>query len=134
MPNILTGKQFADKNLIEQIFTRAAEFQAADLLHKVPKLLEGRIVATVFYEPSTRTRFSFESAVLKLGGQIISSQNASESSTAIKGETLEDIARIISGYADRIVLRHPEKGAAEKAAEVSEVPVINAGDGTNEHP
>ncbi len=133
MPNILTGKQFADKNLIKEIFSRAAEFQAADLLGKVPKLLDGKIVSTVFFETSTRTRFSFESAALKLGGQIISMADP-KTSSASKGESLEDSIKIISGYADVLVLRHPENGAVEIAAGVSSVPVINAGDGTNEHP
>ena len=132
--HILTGSQFADRKLLDRIFVKASEFQEADQHLRMPKTLAGKIIATVFYEPSTRTRFSFEAAALKLGGQVISSQDASKSSTAVKGETLEDIARIISGYADAIVLRHPEKGAAARAATASAVPVINAGDGTNEHP
>jgi aspartate carbamoyltransferase catalytic subunit len=133
MPNVLTGKQFADKSLIEQIFTRAAELQASDSLGKVPKLLAGKIVATVFFETSTRTRLSFESAALKLGGGIISIADP-KTSSAVKGESLEDTIKIISGYSDAIVLRHPENGASETAAGVSSVPVINAGDGFNEHP
>src|SRR5688572_22483110 len=97
-------------------------------------LQAGKILATIFYEPSTRTRLSFESAMLRLGGQIVSTENAREFSSAIKGETVEDTVRIINGYADAIVIRHYEQGSARRAASVSDVPVINAGDGPGEHP
>jgi len=97
-------------------------------------LLNGRILATLFYEPSTRTRLSFESAMLRLGGQVISTENAREFSSAIKGETVEDTVRIVAGYADGIVIRHYEQGAAARAAAVSPVPIINGGDGPGEHP
>lgn len=93
-----------------------------------------RIMATVFYEPSTRTRFSFETAMHRLGGRVISTESAAEFSSVSKGETLEDSIRIINGYADVIVLRHYEVGAAKRAAAVSRVPVINAGDGAGQHP
>lgn len=96
--------------------------------------LRGRILATLFYEPSTRTRMSFESAMLRLGGQVISAEAAADTSSATKGETLEDTARMISSYADAIVMRHPVAGAAEHLAAASNVPVINAGDGPREHP
>jgi aspartate carbamoyltransferase catalytic subunit len=96
--------------------------------------LQGRLLATVFYEPSTRTRFSFEAAMHRLGGQVLSAENATRSSSAAKGESLEDAIRVIGGYADGIVLRHPEIGAAERAARVAPVPVINAGDGPGHHP
>jgi len=92
------------------------------------------IMATLFYEPSTRTRFSFETAMHRLGGRVISTENASEFSSVSKGETLEDTIRILNGYADVIVLRHYEVGAAARAARVSRVPVINAGDGVGQHP
>jgi len=91
-------------------------------------------MAAVFYEPSTRTRFSFESAMKKLGGDVITTESAGHFSSAIKGESLSDSIRIISGYADVIVLRHPRRGSAKLASQVSSVPVINAGDGTGEHP
>ena len=97
-------------------------------------MLAGRILATVFYEPSTRTRLSFESAMLRMGGQIVSTENAREFSSAIKGETVEDTIRIINGYSDAIVIRHYEQGSARRAASVSNVPIINAGDGPGEHP
>ncbi len=92
-----------------------------------------RILATLFFEPSTRTRMSFESAMLRLGGSVISMADARASSAA-KGETLADAARIVSGYCDIIVCRHPENGSAQAFAQAASVPVINAGDGHNEHP
>lgn len=93
-----------------------------------------RIMATLFYEPSTRTRFSFETAMLRLGGRVITTENAAEFSSVSKGETLEDTIRILNGYADLIVIRHFEVGAAQRAAAVSRAPVINAGDGVGQHP
>ena len=93
-----------------------------------------RIMATLFYEPSTRTRFSFETAMWRLGGRVISTENAAEFSSVAKGETLEDTIRIMNGYADVIVIRHKEVGSARRAANVSRVPVINAGDGAGQHP
>lgn len=96
--------------------------------------LEGKIMASLFYEPSTRTRFSFESAMLRLGGNVITTDNAQEFSSAAKGETLEDTIRVVNHYADIIVLRHSEKGASERAARVSSIPIINAGDGAGQHP
>jgi aspartate carbamoyltransferase catalytic subunit len=92
------------------------------------------IMATLFYEPSTRTRFSFETAMHRLGGRVISTENAAEFSSVSKGETLEDTIRILNGYADVIVLRHYEVGSAVRAAAASRVPVINAGDGAGQHP
>lgn len=93
-----------------------------------------RLMATLFYEPSTRTRFSFEAAMHRLGGRVISTENAAEFSSVAKGETLEDTIRIMNGYVDVIVLRHSEVGAAKRAAGVSRVPIINAGDGAGQHP
>src|SRR5438094_9683394 len=87
------------------------------------------VMATLFYEPSTRTRFSFETAMHRLGGRVISTENAAEFSSVAKGETLEDTIRVMNGYADVIVMRHYEVGAAKRASAVSKVPVINAGDG-----
>jgi len=96
-------------------------------------LAHDAIMATLFYEPSTRTRMSFESAMLRLGGQVISMADPSTSSAA-KGETLADTIRIVEGYADLITLRHPREGAAQMCADLVQVPVINAGDGAREHP
>ncbi len=133
MNHILTGKQFADKNLLDKLFAKAVELEQADLNGGMPKTLAGKVVATLFFESSTRTRLSFESATLRLGGNIISVADAKTSSMS-KGESIEDTIKVVSGYADAIILRHPENGAAEKAAKVSLVPIINAGDGFNEHP
>lgn len=96
-------------------------------------LLEGRLIGSCFFEPSTRTRLSFETAVQRLGGKVIGFSDGA-STSAKKGETLADTARIISSYTDAIIQRHPKDGAARVLAEFSSVPVINAGDGTNQHP
>ncbi|MDE5688999.1 MAG: aspartate carbamoyltransferase [Paramuribaculum sp.] len=97
------------------------------------KVLDGRVVATLFFEPSTRTRLSFETAVNRLGGRVIGFSDASTSSSA-KGETLKDTIKMVSNYVDLIVMRHHLEGAARYASEVTDVPVINAGDGANQHP
>lgn len=130
MRHLLEVGQF-DRPGIERLFAEA------DRMRDLPRSaapLAGLILATLFYEPSTRTRLSFESAMLRLGGNIISTENAREFSSAIKGETVEDTIRIVNGYADAIVIRHYEQGAAHRAAEVSGVPILNAGDGPGEHP
>jgi aspartate carbamoyltransferase catalytic subunit len=108
--------------------------EATKLEKRTGTPLKGRIMASLFYEPSTRTRFSFESAMLKLGGSVITTENAREFSSAAKGEALEDSILVTNYYADVIVMRHYEKGAAARAAEVSRVPIINAGDGPGQHP
>ena len=97
-------------------------------------ILNRRLMATLFYEPSTRTRLSFESAMKRLGGEVITTENAREFSSAAKGETLEDTVRIVEGYADVIIFRHYESGTAKRAAAVATVPIINAGDGPGQHP
>ncbi|MEI7828883.1 MAG: aspartate carbamoyltransferase [Prolixibacteraceae bacterium] len=96
-------------------------------------LLKGKVVATLFFEPSTRTRLSFETAINRLGGKIIGFSDSNSSSVS-KGETLHDTIKMVSNYADLIIMRHPLEGSARYAAEVSDVPVINAGDGANQHP
>ncbi|MCD6510281.1 MAG: aspartate carbamoyltransferase [Thermoprotei archaeon] len=97
------------------------------------RLLEGKIMAAAFFEPSTRTRFSFETAMLRLGGRVIGFSEPSRTSIA-KGETLADTIRMLNAYSDLIVIRHSIEGAAKFAAEIADVPVINAGDGTRHHP
>ncbi|MDE6684562.1 MAG: aspartate carbamoyltransferase [Duncaniella sp.] len=97
------------------------------------RLLEGKVVATLFFEPSTRTRLSFETAVNRLGGRVIGFSDASNTSTS-KGETLKDTIKMVSNYADLIVMRHFLEGAALYATEVTDVPIINAGDGAHQHP
>jgi len=128
MKHIIESQQF-DLKTLDLIFKTAEE-----LLKTNDLPLKGKIMASLFYEPSTRTRFSFESAMLRLGGEVITTENAREFSSAAKGETLEDSIRIINYYADIIILRHFEKGASARAATVSKVPIINAGDGTGQHP
>ncbi|MEK6892682.1 MAG: aspartate carbamoyltransferase [Nanoarchaeota archaeon] len=129
MKHLLESQQF-DQKLLFHLFSQAELFRRNPAL----KPLNGKTMATLFYEPSTRTRLSFESAMLRLGGQVISTENAKEFSSAVKGESIEDTARIVSAYADCIVIRHYEDGAAKKAASVSKVPIINAGDGKGQHP
>lgn len=130
MRHIIEVEQF-ERPWIEHLFRQADEMREVS---PAERLLAGRILATLFYEPSTRTRLSFESAMLRLGGDIISTENAREFSSALKGETVEDTVRIVGGYADGIVIRHYEQGAAARAASVSPVPIINGGDGPGEHP
>jgi len=101
--------------------------------HPNHRILEGRVVATLFFEPSTRTRLSFETAVNRLGGRVIGFSDAATSSSS-KGETLKDTIKMVSNYVDLIIMRHYLEGAARYASEVTDVPVINAGDGANQHP
>jgi aspartate carbamoyltransferase catalytic subunit len=126
--HILSAKQF-DRETLENLF-----LSAEDLRHERNDLLKGKILSTLFYHPSTRTRLSFESAMLRLGGSVISTENAKETSSASKGEDIEDTIRTVSTYADAIVIRDTEDDTATRAASVSSVPIINAGDGGNEHP
>jgi aspartate carbamoyltransferase catalytic subunit len=126
--HVLTASQF------DREFTDSLLDQAAQLDGVRDNLLAGKIIATLFYEPSTRTRLSFESAMARRGGNVLSAEDASETSSAVKGETLEDTVRVVGAYADLIVLRHPTLGSAQQAAAVSPVPLINAGDGAGEHP
>lgn len=112
-----------------RILDLAAEFES----QPPSDLLRGKVVATLFFEPSTRTRLSFESAVSRLGGRIIGFSDSSTSSVT-KGESLKDTIKTVSNYCDLIVMRHPVEGSARYASEVASVPVINAGDGANQHP
>ena len=128
MKHLIESQQL-DKDTIFSLFKNADELRNSN-----NNPLKGKVLAALFYEPSTRTRLSFESAMLKLGGNVIGTENAREFSSAIKGESLQDSVRIISSYADVIVLRHSENDAAEMAASVSPVPIINGGGGTGQHP
>lgn len=101
--------------------------------HPNQTILNGRVIATLFFEPSTRTRLSFETAVNRLGGRIIGFSDAATTSSS-KGETLKDTIKMVSNYADLIVMRHFLEGAARYASEVADVPIVNAGDGSNQHP
>jgi aspartate carbamoyltransferase catalytic subunit len=130
--DILHGNQFSKKD-IEAIIKNASNFEN-DLKKKDSlALLKGKILATLFYEPSTRTRLSFEAAMQRLGGGVIS-MGSVESSSVAKGETLTDTVQTVSQYADVIVIRHPRTGSAREAADAVPIPVINAGDGTGQHP
>ena len=126
--NLISIQDFS-KDEILHILDVAKEFEK----DREQNFLAGKVVACLFFEPSTRTRLSFEAAVNRLGARVIGfpdNKNTSQS----KGETLEDTIRIVSGYADMIVMRHPMEGAAAIAASVAGIPVINAGDGANQHP
>jgi aspartate carbamoyltransferase catalytic subunit len=131
MRHVIESQQFS-RTLLEDMFARAEEIKREP--QRFIGRLAGHVMAALFYEPSTRTRLSFEAAMLRLGGQTMGTDNAREFSSAAKGETLEDTIRIVSGYADVIVMRHYEEGAARRAAAVSDVPIINAGDGPGQHP
>ena len=128
MQHLIETQQF-DREALQKLFDVATSYEG-----KRDESLRGKIMASLFFEPSTRTRLSFESAMMRLGGNVLSMENASISSSATKGETIEDTIRIVDNYADLIVMRHPEAGAAERAAKVSDVPIINGGDGTGQHP
>ena len=130
--HVIEAQQF-DRDLLAEIFAVAREMEQV-VQHYGSNILNRRVMATLFYEPSTRTRLSFESAMKRLGGDVLTTESAQEFSSAAKGETLEDTIRVITGYADLVVLRHFDSGASRRAADVSNVPVINAGDGAGQHP
>jgi aspartate carbamoyltransferase catalytic subunit len=119
-------------------FTRDEHHRILDLAeaferHPKQRILEEYVVATLFFEPSTRTRLSFESAASRLGAQVIGFSDSSSSSTQ-KGESLRDTIKTVANYSDIIIMRHPREGSARFASEVSNVPIVNAGDGANQHP
>jgi aspartate carbamoyltransferase catalytic subunit len=134
LKHVISARQFDDPAFLLELFESANQMERDDKFRALTDPLRGRMLATLFYEPSTRTRFSFEAAMQKLGGGVLTAENARESSSATKGETMADTVRIVSGYADAIAIRHYEQGTAEAAARISPVPVINAGDGVGEHP
>lgn len=119
-----------DRAGVDHLLDAATEVEAK---RYDPELLRGKILGLLFFEPSTRTRMSFESAMARLGG-ISLTMDSVEASSVSKGETLADTIRVVSGYVDAIVLRHPREGAARLASEFASVPVINAGDGAGQHP
>jgi aspartate carbamoyltransferase catalytic subunit len=132
LAHVVESQQF-DRALLEKVFSVAAAMEEV-VRGGGNDELRGRIMASLFYEPSTRTRLSFEAAMLRLGGEVLGTESAGQFSSVAKGETLEDTIQIISAYSDVIVLRHFEIGASKRAAAVSPVPVINAGDGPGQHP
>ncbi len=121
------------RDRIEGLLDLAAQLDLPEKKHALSHLLRGYVVATMFFEASTRTRLSFESAALRLGAGVVGFAEADTTSTK-KGETLEDTVRMCMAYGDVLVLRHPEIGSAARAAKVASVPVVNGGDGANEHP
>jgi len=129
--NVLACEQF-DEPLLRVLFETASAMKTMVATKKKSTILHGRILANVFYEPSTRTMCSFDAAMKRLGGDVISVNESS--SSAKKGETIEDTVRCLQCYCDVLVLRHPVKGTAAKAAGAAKKPVINAGDGVGEHP
>jgi aspartate carbamoyltransferase catalytic subunit len=136
MANPLTGRNLITiESLSRQELELILTLTARCKVQPTPPYLKGRIVASCFFEASTRTRLSFEAAVHRLGGMVIGFADGQHSSSQQKGESLSDTIRVISGYADALVLRHPEVGAAQQAAEAAAgIPVINAGDGSHQHP
>ncbi len=129
MPKSLISIHDFSKDEMLHILDMAAKFEA----NPFQTILKGKVVACIFFEPSTRTRLSFETAANRLGARIIGFSDADNTSVS-KGETLKDTIKMVSNYADLIIMRHPLEGSARYASEVSGVPVINAGDGANQHP
>ncbi len=130
--DVLRADQFSTEE-IDRILGEARRYEAALDAGEVLDELRGKVLATLFFEPSTRTRLSFETAMLRLGGRVVTVAEATSSSAA-KGESLHDTIKTVEGYADVIVLRHPRIGAAEEAARATDVPILNAGDGAGQHP
>ena len=123
--HIIGAKQFNREHL-EELFEIAREMERI-VESGGSNRYQNKVMTTLFFEPSTRTRLSFESAMSRLGGKVIGTENAAMFSSTIKGETLEDTIRVVSAYSDVIVMRHTEIGAAQRAAKVATVPIINAG-------
>ena len=131
--HIIMSQQFS-KDYIAEVIELTKEIKKNPDNKKFRNVLNRKVVASVFYEASTRTRFSFESAVYRLGGNCITTENAKEFSSSSKGESLEDSMKIISYYADMIILRHNEDDSSERAVRATGVPLINAGSGKSQHP
>ena len=130
--DIINTAQFSLQEL-NLIMNTAANFEKRVKSEEIIRNMEGQVVASLFFEPSTRTRLSFETAINRLGARVVTVASAASSSVA-KGETLADTIRTVDGYVDIIVMRHPMKGAAQLAADNASHPVINGGDGTGQHP
>lgn len=131
MKHVLSSDQYTKESL-EELFDLTSKIQKNP--KKYSNKLDDKIIAIMFYEPSTRTRLSFETAALKLGAKIITTENAGEFSSAAKGETIEDTVKVIAGYADAMVIRHKSDTSAVEAASVEKIPILNAGAGKGEHP
>ena len=131
MKHVLSSDQYTKENL-EELFDLTSKIKENP--KKYANKLDDKIIAIMFYEPSTRTRLSFETAALKLGAKIITTENAGEFSSAAKGETIEDTVKVIAGYADAMVIRHKSDTSAADAASAEKIPILNAGAGKGEHP
>jgi len=132
MRHVISIHDFSVEQIVE-VLDQAEDMVEIARGRSVSDLLRGKVLACIFFEPSTRTRLSFETAMNRLGGGVIGFAGT-EATSVVKGETLADTIRMVSGYADAVVLRHPREGAAKLATEFSSVPVLNAGDGAGQHP
>ncbi|MBT8047997.1 MAG: aspartate carbamoyltransferase [Xanthomonadales bacterium] len=132
MRHVISVHDFSVEQIVE-VLDRAEDMVEIARGQAVSDLLRGKLLACIFFEPSTRTRLSFETAMNRLGGGVIGFAGT-QATSVVKGETLADTIRMVSGYADAVVLRHPREGAAKLATEFSSVPVVNAGDGAGQHP
>lgn len=128
MKSLISIQDFSKEEILHVLKT-ASEFEE----NRVQTFLQGKVIASLFFEPSTRTRLSFETAINRLGAKVIGFSDASNTSQS-KGETLNDTIKMVSNYVDMIIMRHPLEGSSRYASEVASVPVINAGDGANQHP
>ena len=126
--SLISIRDFTKEEILHVLET-AKEFEQ----NKEQKFLEGKVIASLFFEPSTRTRLSFETAINRLGAKVIGFSDATNTSQS-KGETLKDTIKMVNNYVDMIVMRHPLEGSSRYASEVADVPVVNAGDGANQHP
>lgn len=129
--SLISSTQFT-KEFVFEVFTLADDIKGNP--EKYANSLSGKVLTTLFFEPSTRTRLSFESALQRLGAKLLTVENGLLNSSANKGESIQDTIRIVQGYSDGIIMRHSENKASEIALEVAKVPIINAGDGSGEHP
>ncbi|MEK7177646.1 MAG: aspartate carbamoyltransferase [Patescibacteria group bacterium] len=132
LKDVISLDQF-DRRSVEKVFSKAAKIKKTSS-KELLKILSGKVIGLLFFEPSTRTFSSNSAAVKRLGGQTVEHQNPMQTSSVVKGETIEDTTMMMEQYVDAIVMRHPQVGTLEKVAEVADIPVINAGDGIGEHP
>jgi len=132
MRHVISVQDFTVEEITD-VLDRAEKMVAVARGQEVSDLLRGKVLACIFFEPSTRTRLSFETAMNRLGGGVVGF-SGTEATSVVKGETLADTIRMVSGYADAVVLRHPREGAARLATGFSDVPILNAGDGAGQHP
>ena len=129
----LLSTQDLNSSQIQEVLATAKKMLPYARKEKTSKILEGKVLAALFYEPSTRTRLSFETAMLRLGGEVISAVGM-ETSSLVKGETLADTGKVVENFADIIAMRHPQPGSVRELSTNCKIPVINAGDGSGEHP